>query len=43
MSRDNEIIAKTLPDILEALDRVPFENLYYSPFFFAENVIAKMI
>ena len=43
MSRDNEIIAKALPDILEALDRVPFENLYYSPFFFAENVIAKMI
>ncbi len=43
MSGDQEIIAKALPDILEALDRIPFDNLYYSPFFFAENVIAKTV
>ena len=43
LSGNKEIIAKTLPDILEALERVPFEDLYYSPFFFAENAIAKII
>ena len=43
LSGDQEIIAKALPDILEALDRIPFEKLYYSPFFFAENVIAKLL
>ena len=43
LSDDQEIIAKALPDILEALDRIPFERLYYSPFFFAENVIAKLL
>ena len=43
LSGDQEIIAKAVPDILEALDRIPFDNLYYSPFFFAENVIAKIV
>ncbi len=43
LSGDHEIIAKALPDILEALERIPFKDLYYSPFFFAENVIAQII
>ena len=43
ISGDDEIIAKAVPDILEALDRVPFDDLYYAPFFFAENVISRMV
>ena len=43
LSGDEEIIAKAGPDILEALSRVPFDDLYYVPFFFAENVIAKTV
>ena len=43
MSGDGEIIAKALPDIHEALEQVPFDDLYYVPFFFAENVIAEMV
>ena len=43
ISGDDEIIKKAEPDILEALKRVPFDNLHYAPFFFAENVIAKMV
>ena len=43
LSGDEAIIAKAEPDILEALDRVPFDGLYYSPFFFAENVIAEIV
>lgn len=43
LSGDQEIIAKALPGILEALERIPFDKLYYSPFFFAENVIAKIV
>ena len=43
LSGDEEIIAKVEPDIMEALARVPFERLHYAPFFFAENVIAKIV
>ena len=43
LSGDKEIIAKVEPAIMEALARVPFERLHYAPFFFAENVIAKIV
>ena len=43
ISGDGEITAKALPDIHEALEQVPFDDLYYAPFFFAENVIAKTV
>ena len=43
LSGDDEIIARAEPEILEALDHVPFDALYYAPFFFAENVIAKLV
>ena len=43
LSGNEEIITKSEPDILEALNSVPFDDLHYAPFFFAENVIAKMV
>ena len=43
LSGDEEIIEKSRSDIEKALESVPFDDLYYSPFFFAENVISKMI
>lgn len=40
LSGDGGIIERTRPDITEALESVPFEKLYYAPFFFAENTIS---
>lgn len=43
LSGDEEVIARSRPGIIEALESVPFEKLYYAPFFFAENVISLLV
>ena len=43
LSGDEELIARSRPDIIEALENVPFEKLHYAPFFFAENVISLLV
>ena len=43
LSGDEEVIATSRSEIIEALENVPFEKLHYAPFFFAENVISLLV
>lgn len=42
MSEDKKLIAEVTPQIIEMLKEVPYEKLYYAPFFFALNVISEL-
>ena len=43
LSGDEGVIEKSRPEIIKALESVPFEKLHYAPFFFAENVISRLV
>ena len=42
MSEDKAIIDANKAAILEMLNGIPYEKLYYVPFFYAINVIAEL-
>ena len=43
LSGNQEVFEENAAQIWEMLENIPYEKLYYAPFFFAENVIAELV